>query len=99
LLTLVIAIPLGRYLAKVFAGEKFWTDFLKPIESGIYRLSGINPKEEMNWKQHLQALMMINLVWLVYGFFVLLFQDRLPWNPDGNPGMSPDLSFNTLSVS
>lgn len=96
LLTLVIAIPLGKYLAKVFAGEKVWTDFLKPIESGIYKLSGINPKEEMNWKQHMKALLTINLVWLVYGFFVLIYQDKLPLNPDGNPGMTPDLSFNTI---
>ncbi|MGY3054740.1 K+-transporting ATPase ATPase A chain [Pedobacter sp. UYEF25] len=96
LLTLVIAIPLGIYLAKVFAGEKVWTDFLKPVERGIYKLSGINVKEEMSWKQHLKALMTINLVWLIYGFFVLMFQDKLPLNPDGNPGMSPDLSFNTI---
>ena len=95
-ITLVIAIPLGKYLAKVFAGEKVWTDFLKPIESGIYKLSGINPKEEMNWKQHMKALLTINLVWLVYGFFVLIFQDKLPLNPDGNPGMTADLSFNTI---
>ena len=96
LLTLVIAIPLGKYLAKVFAGEKVWTDFLSPIESGIFKLSGINPKEEMTWKQHMKALVTINLVWLVYGFFVLMNQDKLPWNPDGNPGMSADLSFNTI---
>jgi K+-transporting ATPase ATPase A chain len=96
LLTLVIAIPLGKYLAKVFAGEKVWTDFLKPIESGIFKLSGINPKEEMNWKQHMKALLTINLVWLIYGFFMLMYQDKLPLNPDGNPGMSPDLSFNTI---
>lgn len=95
-LTLLIAVPLGIYLAKMFAGEKVWTDFLKPLESGIYKLSGINPKEEMNWKQHMKALVTINLVWLVYGFFVLLFQDKLPLNPDGNPGMSADLSFNTI---
>ncbi|MCX2478220.1 potassium-transporting ATPase subunit KdpA [Pedobacter sp. MC2016-15] len=96
LLTLVIAVPLGKYLAKVFAGERVWTDFLKPIESAIYKLSGINPKEEMNWKQHMKALLTINLVWLVYGFFVLIYQDKLPLNPDGNPGMTPDLSFNTI---
>jgi K+-transporting ATPase ATPase A chain len=96
LLTLLIAIPLGKYLAKVFAGEKVWTDFLKPIESGIYKLSGINPKEEMNWKQHMKALLTINLVWLVYGFFMLMHQDKLPLNPDGNPGMTPDLAFNTI---
>lgn len=96
LLTLAIAIPLGKYLAKVFAGEQVWTDFLKPIENGIFKLSGINPKEEMNWKQHMKALLTINLVWLVYGFFVLMYQDKLPLNPDRNPGMSPDLSFNTI---
>lgn len=95
-ITLLIAIPLGIYLAKVFAGEKVWTDFLKPFEKVIYKLSGINPKEEMNWKQHMKALMTINLLWLVYGFFVLMHQDKLPLNPDGNPGMSPDLSFNTV---
>lgn len=96
LLTLVIAIPLGKYLAKVFAGEKVWTDFLKPVESGIYKLSGINPKEEMNWKQHMKALLTINLVWLIYGFFMLMYQDKLPLNPDKNPGMTADLSFNTI---
>lgn len=95
-LTLVIAIPLGKYLAKMFAGEKTWTDFLKPVESGIYKLSGINPKEQMDWKQSMKALLTINSVWLVYGFFVLLYQDKLPMNPDGNPGMTPDLTFNTI---
>ncbi|UKT62693.1 potassium-transporting ATPase subunit KdpA [Pedobacter mucosus] len=96
LVTLIIAIPLGKYLAKVFAGEKVWTDFLKPLETGIYKLSGINVKEQMNWKQHMKALMTINLLWLVYGFFVLIFQDKLPLNPDGNPGMTADLAFNTI---
>lgn len=96
LITLVIAIPLGKYLAKVFAGEKVWTDFLSPFENGIYKLSGINPHEQMNWKQHMKAMLTINSVWLIYGFFVLLYQDKLPLNPDGNPGMSADLSFNTI---
>lgn len=96
LLTLLLAVPLGRYLARIFAGEKVCTDFLKPIESWIYKLSGINPRTEMNWKQHMKALLTINLVWLVYGFFLLCYQDRLPMNPDGNPGMSPDLAFNTI---
>ncbi len=95
-LTLVIAIPLGKYLAKMYAGEKIWTDFLKPLETGIYKLSGINPKEPMNWKQFLKAMMTINILWLVYGFFVLLYQDKLPLNPDGNPGQSADLAFNTI---
>ncbi|WP_069661120.1 potassium-transporting ATPase subunit KdpA [Arcticibacter eurypsychrophilus] len=96
LITLLIAIPLGKYLAKVFAGEKVWTDFLTPIEKGIYRLSGINHSQQMNWKQHMKAMLTINLVWLIYGFFVLMYQDKLPLNPDGNPGQTPDLAFNTI---
>lgn len=96
LLTVVIAIPLGKYMANVFTGEKSWTDFMKPLEKAIYKLSGINPNEQMNWKQHLKAMLTINSVWLIYGFFVLMNQDRLPLNPDKNPGMSPDLSFNTI---
>ncbi|MFA4869110.1 MAG: potassium-transporting ATPase subunit KdpA [Pedobacter sp.] len=95
-LTLLVGIPLGIYLAKMFAGEKVWTDFLKPLEKGIYKLSGINPEESMNWKQHMKALLTINMVWLVYGFFALIYQDKLPLNPDGNLGQSPDLAFNSI---
>ncbi|RDT52319.1 potassium-transporting ATPase subunit KdpA, partial [Enterobacter roggenkampii] len=62
-LTVAIAIPLGKYLAKVFAGEKVWTDFINPIEKLIYKLSGINPKEQMDWKQHLKVLLLINSIW------------------------------------
>ncbi|PAW92584.1 potassium-transporting ATPase subunit KdpA [Mucilaginibacter sp. MD40] len=95
-ITLLIGIPLGKYLAKMFAGEKVWTDFMKPIENGIYKLSGISPNQPMDWKQFLKAMMVINSLWLVYGFFVLMYQDKLPLNPDGNPGMTPDLAFNTI---
>ncbi|MBB5397024.1 potassium-transporting ATPase subunit KdpA [Mucilaginibacter sp. AK015] len=95
-ITLAIGIPLGKYLAKMFAGEPVWTDFMKRLERGIFKLSGINPNEPMNWKQFLKAMMMINSLWLVYGFFVLMFQNKLPLNPDGNPGMTPDLAFNSI---
>lgn len=95
-ITMLIAIPLGKYLAKMYAGEKIWTDFLKPLERGIYKLSGINPNEPMNWKQFLKAMMTINILWLVYGFFVLMYQDKLPLNPDDNTGQSADTAFNTI---
>lgn len=95
-ITLLIAIPLGKYLAKMFAGEKVWTDFLKPIEKGLFKLAGINPDAPMNWKQFLKAMMTINIFWLIYGFFALIYQDKLPLNPDANPGMTADLAFNTI---
>lgn len=96
LVTLVLAIPLGKYIAHVYAGEKTPLDFLKPLENLFYKLSGIDPTKEMNWKQHMVALLTINAVWFLYGFVVLLFQGSLPLNPDGNPSMSPDLAFNTV---
>jgi len=93
--TVLLAIPLGRYIAKVFKGERTWMDFMAPIEKFIYKFSGIDPNREMNWKQHLKALLTINFIWLFYAFFCLLFQGHLPLNPDHNPNQTPDLAFNT----
>jgi K+-transporting ATPase ATPase A chain len=93
--TIALAIPLGKYIAKVFKGEKTWLDFMAPLERLIYKFSGIDPTKEMNWKQHLKALLTINVIWLFYAFFALLFQGHLPLNPDKNPSQTPDLAFNT----
>src|SRR5476651_1090440 len=94
-LTILLAIPLGKYIAKVYNGEKTWLNFMAPLERLIFKLSGINPEREMNWKQHLKALLTVNAIWLFYSFFALLFQSHLPLNPDGNPSQTPDLAFNT----
>jgi K+-transporting ATPase ATPase A chain len=95
LATVALAIPLGRYIAKVFKGESTWLGFMAPLERLIYKFSGIDPKREMNWKQHLTALLTINCLWLFYAFFCLIFQGHLPLNPDNNPNQTPDLAFNT----
>jgi K+-transporting ATPase ATPase A chain len=95
LLTVLLAYPLGKYIAKVFAGERTFTDFMDPIERLIYRFTGIDPKKGMNWKEFLRAMLTVNLLWFIYAFFLLLFQAKLPLNPDGNPNMTADLSFNT----
>lgn len=96
LLTIVLAIPIGKYIAKVYTGDKTLLDSIfNPIERFIFKISGINDKEEMNWKQHLKALLSVNMVWFILCFFVLIFQGSLPLNPDGNPSMSADLAFNT----
>ena len=95
LATVALAIPLGKYIAKVFKGEHTWLDFMAPVERFIFKIAGIDPNREMNWKQHLKALLTINVIWLFYAFFCLLFQSHLPLNPDGNPNQSPDLAFNT----
>jgi len=95
LATIALAIPLGKYIAKVFKGEKTWLDFMSPVEKFIFKLSGVDTNKEMSWKQHLFALLTINCLWLFYAFFCLLFQAHLPLNPDANPNQTPDLAFNT----
>lgn len=93
--TLALAIPFGKYIAKVFNGEKSLLDFLTPLERFFYRLSGIDDKREMNWKESMVAMLTINLVWFLFAMFILMNQGWLPMNPDGNPSMTPDLAFNT----
>ncbi len=95
LVTLVLALPLGRLLARVFQGEKNVLDFMAPVERGLFRLAGIDPSREMTWQQHMLALLAINLVWFVLAMAILCTQGLLPLNPDGNPSMTPDLAFNT----
>jgi len=95
LLTVLIAYPLGKYIAKVYGGKRTLFDFLKPVERFICRISGINPDQSMNWKEFLKAMLTVNMLWFVYAFFMFFFQSHLPLNPDGNPDMTPDLSFNS----
>jgi K+-transporting ATPase ATPase A chain len=96
LLALLLAIPLGRFIAKVYKSERNWLDFMAPLERLIFRFSGVDANREMGWKEFLKALLTINAVWFVYGFFMLAFQGVLPLNPDGNPNQTPDLAFNTI---
>lgn len=95
-LGILLAYPLGRHIAKVYGGERNWMTFIAPLERWIFRFCGIDPTREMHWKEFLVALLTINAVWFVYGFLLLIFQGSLFLNPDGNPGMTPDLAFNTI---
>lgn len=95
-ITLLLAIPLGKYIAKVYAGDRTWLDpVFNPIEKLFYKVSGIDPKNEMTWKQHLVALLTINLFWFLMSMLILMNMSWLPLNPDNNPSQSADLAFNT----
>ncbi len=95
ILLVALSFPLGRYIAKVYRGEKVWSDFLRPVEKFIFRFSGIRPDEEMDWKQFLKALLTVNLFWFIWGFVLLVAQGYLPLNPDGNLGQTAHQAFNT----
>lgn len=95
-LTVLVAIPLGKYIARVYSGERTFLDgVMGPLERGMFKLSGIDGNKEMTWKEHLLALLTINAVWFFLGMLIFMNQGILPLNPDGNPSMSADLAFNT----
>ncbi|WP_282635400.1 potassium-transporting ATPase subunit KdpA [Sphingobacterium thalpophilum] len=95
--SVLLAIPLGKYIAKVYGGDKTLLDPLfNPVERVFYKISGINTQTEMNWKQQMVAMLTINLVWFLLGMLILMTQGSLPLNPDGNPSMPADLAFNTV---
>jgi K+-transporting ATPase ATPase A chain len=94
-LTVILAIPLGIYISNVYKGESSLLNLMTPVEKFIFRISSIDPNKQMNWKQHLIALLTINMVWFVWATLILMNQGWLFLNPDLNPSMSPDLAFNT----
>src|SRR5664279_1773330 len=96
IIMVLLAIPLGRYIGKVYNGDKTWLDFIiNPIDKLFFKAGGIKPEKEMTWQQSMVALLVINLVWFLLSMLVLMNMSWLPLNPDGNPSMTADLAFNT----
>ena len=95
-ITVFLAIPLGRYIGRIYSNEKTILDPLfNPLDKLFYKLGGINQNLEMTWQQNLVALLMINLVWFLFSMLVLMNMSWLPLNPDQNPSMNADTAFNT----
>ena len=94
--TVGLAVLTGRYLSRVFKGERSPLDFLTPLDRLIYKLGGIDPNQPMTWRQYAVALLTINGLWLVYAFGLLLVQADIPiWNQSGIPSMEWTLALNT----
>jgi K+-transporting ATPase ATPase A chain len=96
---LVISTPLlGRYLARVFAGERtLLTPLLRPVENLTYRLSGIDASAEQTWRGYALALLAFNLLGFAALFAILLVQGLLPLNPARLDSVEPLLAFNTAT--
>ena len=96
LLLLATAQPLGRFIARVMAGERtFMTPALGPLERGVYRLCGIDPAADQRWTAYAAALLLFNLAGLLLSYLVFKTQQWLPWNDQGFGPLAPDLAFNT----
>lgn len=93
---LALVKPLGNYMAKVYQGESFWANrILGPVEDLIYRMFGIRPDDEMSWKMYAGSALLFKLAFFFVLYLLLRFQGILPLDPQGLPGVSPDLAFNT----
>jgi len=89
---------LGKYMAKVFTGEKH---FMRPVlgwlEKLTYKFIGVNPEEESNWKSYAFGLLLFNLIGLVFVFLIQMLQAYLPMNQAHLPNVSWHLAFNTAA--
>ena len=95
---LALAKPLGSFMAKVYQGEHTFLDrVLGPVERFIYRLSGVKPDEDMNWKTYAIALMLFNILGLLAVYALQRLQAFLPLNPMGLGAVTPDSSWNTAT--
>ncbi len=95
ILMIALSYPLGKHIARVYKGEKNWSDFIAPVENAIFKLCKIDPTEEMDWKKFLGTLLTLNFFWFLWGMILLVSQHWLPLNPDGNGSQSIDQAFNT----
>lgn len=95
-LLIVLAPILGKFMSRVFTNEGH---IMKPVfgwlENLVYRVSGIDSKEEMNWKKYTVGVLLFNLLGMLILFLLQVFQAFLPLNTENLPNVSWHLAFNT----
>ncbi len=93
---LLLAKPLGAYMARVYEGRPTWLDRpLGWLERLVYRLSGVRADQEMSWKVYALTMLLFNVAGLLLVYLLQRVQGVLPLNPQGFGAVSPDSSFNT----
>ncbi len=93
---LALVKPLGAYIAAVHQGQRtFLSPVLQPVERLLYRLLGIRPDGEMDWKTYAVSLLTFEVLAFLFVYALQRLQSLLPLNPQGFAGAAPDLAFNT----
>ena len=86
--------PVGRFMFKIYTGQKTWLHpIFSPIEKLVYKLTGVNPEEEMTWVHYFWAVLMFATVGFVADMAIFMTQQWLPLNPQGLPNCSWHLAF------
>jgi len=95
-LLLVITKPMGMWLHALYEGHRTPLHrVLGPVETGFYRLSGINPDAEQSWRRYAVDMLVFNAALALFTYAVLRLQYYLPLNTPGMAGLTPDGAFNT----
>ena len=98
LILLACVRPVGAYMARVFEGEGTWLDpVFRPFERLLYKLCGVNAKEEMNWREYAFAMLGFSAVSLLVTYGIERLQNFFPWNPQNLAALGPDLAWNTAA--
>ena len=97
LIYMVMVIPVGDYVYRIAAGKPTFADPLfNRVDALLYKVCGIQPQREMNWKEYALALLGTNTVMMLLGYLILRMQGSALFNPNGIEGMEASLSFNTI---
>jgi K+-transporting ATPase ATPase A chain len=95
---LALVKPLGGFMARVYQGERTFLDpVIRPVERLVYRLGGVSPEAEMDWRTYAVAMLLFNGLGLLALYALQRAQGWLPLNPQGMGAVSPDSSFNTAA--
>jgi len=99
LVLLALTKPMGLYLVRVLdaEGRTCLDPVVKPVERLIYRLAGIDPAKEQDWKSYAVSVLIFSVVGLLLTYLILRLQYFLPLNPQGFSGVAGDLAFNTAA--
>lgn len=92
---LVLAVPLGLYMYKVYERPQTLPRVMRATEGAVYRLAGVDPARDMGWKEYAGCVLLFNLFGFLALFVLQLVQAHLPLNPQGMPNLSWHLAFNT----
>jgi len=97
-LVLGLTRPLGAYLHRVFEGERRpLPRVFGPLERLLFRLIGVDPKQEQTWREYVVAMLLFSAAGLLVTYALLRLQHLLPLNPQKLPAVAPDLAFNTAA--
>ncbi|MDF5737930.1 MULTISPECIES: potassium-transporting ATPase subunit KdpA [unclassified Nostoc] len=95
-IVIVITPLFGKYIARVFLGERTLLDLLmNPIERSMFVLAGVRRKDDMTGSQYIRAVLYSNFLMGTSVYLLIYFQRLLPWNPNGFGAPAWDVLLHT----